>query len=161
MNMAECVKMLVRLNGFTDRQIGKWKGVSQQRVNYMLNSDDMSASTAVDILELLGYEVIVREKRPGLRREDEILISLDEIDVTPERLKLLRELELERLAKEEYYEKKDRELLEKYPNGMRVTDLKNYFGKQHPWVIRYFGNYFFQRRVPIKEVMRIMRENNL
>lgn len=69
------------------RQVMKEKGVSlltmanaigKQRgndVSSRLLSPNMTFDKAVEMLDVLGYEVVIQERRPGARRADQIVID--------------------------------------------------------------------------------------
>lgn len=44
-------------------------------VSARLAHSNMSFSTAIEMLNVLGYEVIVQERRGGSRREDQLVIT--------------------------------------------------------------------------------------
>ena len=161
MKMLECIKMLMTLQGVPENRLCRWRNCSPQTVNVLLNGKDIKCGAACDVLEFLGYEVIVREKRSGARREDEILIDYAGADIDPRKALVLQAEKEAQIAKEEYYAAKDAEIKERYPFGMRSTDLKEYFSRNGSWVQKYFGDLFFAHRVPLKEVSRVMREFNL
>lgn len=73
------------------RQVMKEKGVSllsmahaigKERgndVSSRLNSPNMTFNNAVEMLNVMGYEVIIQEKKPGVRRADQIVIDQKEV----------------------------------------------------------------------------------
>lgn len=160
MKMLDCIKMLLKFHGIPERRLCKWRGCKPQTVNKLLNGKDIKCCAAVDVLDFLGYEVIVRERRPGHNRVDEILIDMGDESITPERVAMMMREAEKKKAKEEYYKERDKELLQ-YPRGMRVCDLREFFGKKDEWVHKYFDGYFFDRRVQLKDVSKIMRKYNL
>ncbi len=72
------------------RQVMKEKGVSlltmakalgKQRGNDIsarLTSPNMSIEKVVEMLDVLGYEVVIQERKPGVRRADQIVIDQKE-----------------------------------------------------------------------------------
>ena len=52
--------------------LGKSKG---NDISARLNYDNMSFDKAVEMLDILGYEVVIQEKRQGGRRTDQIVID--------------------------------------------------------------------------------------
>ena len=160
MRLLDAVKMLVNIQGVSQKQIGKWLGISQQGAASILNSKDIKGDVACNILEFLGYEVIVREKRPGAKREDEILVEAGEV-VDVAKMLMLRDEEIARETRKRRYEEIEAELRERYPRGMRRFEMSEYFEKSITWVRKYFDDYFYNFRCPIDVIIRIMKEKNL
>lgn len=160
MKMLECVKMLMKVNGVTQLQLAKWRGTSQSAIGMLLTRDDIKSDKAVELLDYLGYEVIVREKQQGLRRQDEILIDED-TDYSPEKIMLMKFKEENERIDEKKYEEWDRLLDRGYWRGMRISDLQEFFNMDNRTVHKYFDGYFRQKRVPVKYVKQIMRDNKL
>lgn len=164
MKMIDCIRMLMDVNRVTQARIARWRGVSTNTISILLNGKDIKCGAAADVLEYMGYEIIVREKTMR-RRNDEILIDTGENAMTPERMKLLLEeseaKRLEKEALEKHYAPIAADLRKKYPRGMGVNQLIVYFKKQNSLIHKYFDGYFFHKRVPIEEVIRIMKENKL
>lgn len=52
--------------------LGKSKG---NDISARLNNDNMSFDKAVEMLDVLGYEVVIQEKKQGGRRADQIVID--------------------------------------------------------------------------------------
>lgn len=52
--------------------IGKSKG---NDVSARLNNGNMSFDKAVEMLNVLGYEIVIQEKKQGSRRADQIVID--------------------------------------------------------------------------------------
>lgn len=64
----------VSLQAMAD-SIGKKKG---NDVSSRLNSPNMTFNSVVEMLNVLGYEVVVQERKAGQRRADQILIDQKE-----------------------------------------------------------------------------------
>lgn len=47
-------------------------------VSARLNNDNLSFSMAVEMLNVLGYEIVIQEKKQGNRRADQIVIDQQE-----------------------------------------------------------------------------------
>ena len=47
-------------------------------MNARLYYSNMTFNTAVEMLDVLGYEVIIQERKPGARRADQIVIDQKE-----------------------------------------------------------------------------------
>ena len=56
--------------------IGKGKG---NDISARLNHSNMSFDKAVEMLNVLGYEIVIQEKKQGGRRADQIVIDQQEI----------------------------------------------------------------------------------
>lgn len=54
------------------KAIGKQRG---NDVSSRLLSPNMTFDKAVEMLDVLGYEIIIQERRPGARRADQIVID--------------------------------------------------------------------------------------
>lgn len=54
------------------RAIGKKQSSD---VNARLHSDNLSFNKAVEMLDVLGYEIVIQERRQGGRRSDQIVID--------------------------------------------------------------------------------------
>lgn len=52
--------------------LGKSKG---NDISARLNNDNMSFDKVVEMLDILGYEVVIQEKKQGGRRADQIVID--------------------------------------------------------------------------------------
>ena len=81
--MTSTIKLIMKARGITQETMGKMCGLaSSSGIRRRLNKDSMNVDTALDMLEILGYDIVVRERGIGRRREDEILITReDEIEV--------------------------------------------------------------------------------
>lgn len=161
MKITDCMKMLMEFNHISVNMIAKWRGTSVQNVYKTMRNEDMKCSVAIEYLDFLGYEIIVREKGRGLRRADEILIDDENFEYSVEQLKLMAEEKHRAVAKEVHYKEVDKDIAEKYPKGMNIRNLMDYFGKRPEWVHKYFDGSFFGKRVPLMEISRIIREYNL
>lgn len=54
------------------KAIGKSRG---NDVSARLVNPNMSFDKAVEMLEVLGYEIVIQERKPGTRRADQIVID--------------------------------------------------------------------------------------
>lgn len=73
----------MKSRGITQEVMGRMCGLAgSSGVRRRLDKDSMNVNTALDMLEILGYEIVIRERGSGRRREDEILITReDEIEI--------------------------------------------------------------------------------
>ena len=158
--MLDCVKMLMEINRVEQNRLARWMDCSQNNISVMLKRDDIKCGRAAEVLDFMGYEIIVREKG-GKRRQDEILIDNGEDGLDPRKILILRDEQLKAEEKERYYAGVEAELRAKYPYGMRMKDLCEFFSRNNPLIHKYFDGYIYRGRVSIDNVARIMREHNL
>ncbi len=62
----------------TDKNTGEVVGLKGNDVSARLNNDNLSFDKALEMLNVLGYEIVIQEKRPGARRAGQIVI--DQVD---------------------------------------------------------------------------------
>ena len=68
--------MLMKVNGLSQGRMAKMCGFKDyHNVQIRLNRDGIGFDSALDMLNVMGYEVVIRENRTGRRREDEIIIT--------------------------------------------------------------------------------------
>lgn len=60
------------------KALGKDKG---NDISARLNNGNMSFDKAVEMLDILGYEVVIQEKKQGGRRVDQIVIDQREEEI--------------------------------------------------------------------------------
>lgn len=58
-----------------DRTTGEVKSLIGNDVSARLNNDNLSFDKAVEMLNILGYEIVIQEKKQGGRRADQIVID--------------------------------------------------------------------------------------
>lgn len=83
MRVESTIKLLMKSKGITQTTMGKMLGLNgYHAVQRRLNNRNMTINNILDMLDILGYEVIIRESHSGRRREDEIIITReDEVDL--------------------------------------------------------------------------------
>lgn len=54
---------------------GEWVELSGNDVSARLNYPNMTFDKALEMLGVLGYELVIQEKKPGARRSDQIVID--------------------------------------------------------------------------------------
>lgn len=59
----------------TNRKTGEVESLTGNDVSARLNNDNLSFDKAVEMLNVLGYEIVLQEKKPGSRRSDQIVIN--------------------------------------------------------------------------------------
>ena len=66
----------------TNRKTGEIETLTGNDVSARLNNDNFSFDKAVEMLNALGYEIVLQEKKQGGRRADQIVIDQqDETEV--------------------------------------------------------------------------------
>ena len=66
-----------------DRTTGEIKPLTGNDVSARLNNDNLSFDKALEMLNVLGYEIVVQEKKQGDRRADQFVINQQD-DTTDE-----------------------------------------------------------------------------
>lgn len=79
MQINKAIRQVMRDKGVTllsmARAIGKERNSD---VGARLHKPNMTFNTAVEMLDVLGYEIIIQERKPGARRADQIVIDQKE-----------------------------------------------------------------------------------
>lgn len=57
------------------KALGKERG---NEISSRLRSTNLSFNSAVEMLSSLGYEIVIQERKPGVRRADQIVIDQKE-----------------------------------------------------------------------------------
>lgn len=79
MQINKAIRQVMRDKGVTLFSMAK--AVGKQRANDIssrLLNPNMSFDKAVEMLDVLGYEVVIQERKPGARRADQIVIDQKE-----------------------------------------------------------------------------------
>lgn len=80
MQINKAIRQVMRDKGVTllsmARAIGKERNSD---VGARLHKPNMTFNTAVEMLDVLGYEIIIQERKPGARRADQIVIDQKEV----------------------------------------------------------------------------------
>lgn len=72
----EAIKQAMRNKSMTLSAMASAIGKKRPNdVSARLAHNNMSFSTAIEMLSVLGYEVVVQEKRAGNRRDDQMVIT--------------------------------------------------------------------------------------
>lgn len=76
MQINKAIRQVMKDKGVTllsmAKAIGKDKG---NDVSSRLNSPNMTFNNAVAMLDVLGYEIVIQERKPGARRADQVVID--------------------------------------------------------------------------------------
>lgn len=79
MQINKAIRQVMRDKGVTLLSMAKAIGKERTSdVNARLYYSNMTFNTAVEMLDVLGYEIIIQERRPGARRADQIVIDQKE-----------------------------------------------------------------------------------
>jgi len=76
MDIGTVTKKIMKERRVTQTMLGEIMGVNQNTVSKALANTPSGMKDRIKILEILGYEVIVREKRPGRRAEGEYVVTV-------------------------------------------------------------------------------------
>ena len=76
MQINKAIRQVMKDKGVTllsmAKAIGKEKG---NDVSSRLNSPNMTFNNAVEMVAVLGYEIVIQERKPGARRADQVVID--------------------------------------------------------------------------------------
>ncbi len=79
MQINKAIRQVMRDKGVSllsmAKAIGKERG---NDVSSRLNIPNMTINNVVEMLDVLGYEIVVQERKPGARRADQIVIDQKE-----------------------------------------------------------------------------------
>lgn len=79
MQINKAIRQVMRDKGVTLLSMAKSIGKERTSdVNARLYYSNMTFNTAVEMLDVLGYEVVIQERKPGARRADQIVIDQKE-----------------------------------------------------------------------------------
>ena len=80
MKIKEVIRLAMKETKTTQQQLADRIGARHQSViSERLKMDNLSINTALEMLEALGYEMVVQEKRRGRKREGQITIERSDI----------------------------------------------------------------------------------
>ena len=76
MQINKAIRQVMRDKGVSllsmAKAIGKERG---NDVSSRLNIPNMTINNVVEMLDVLGYEIVIQERKPGARRADQIVID--------------------------------------------------------------------------------------
>lgn len=79
MQINKAIRQVMRDKGVSLLSMAKAIGKERSGdVNARLYYSNMTFDKAVEMLDVLGYEIIIQERRPGARRTDQIVIDQKE-----------------------------------------------------------------------------------
>jgi DNA-binding XRE family transcriptional regulator len=80
MKIKEVIRLAMKETKTTQQQLADRIGARHQSViSERLKMDNLSINTALEMLEALGYEMVIQEKRRGRKREGQITIERSDI----------------------------------------------------------------------------------
>lgn len=80
MKIKEVIRLAMKETKTTQQQLADRIGAKHQSViSERLKMDNLSINTALEMLEALGYEMVIQEKRRGRKREGQITIERGDI----------------------------------------------------------------------------------
>ena len=79
MQINKAIRQVMRDKGVSLLSMAKaiWKERGND-VSARLNIPNMTINNVVEMLDVLGYEIVVQERKPGARRADQIVIDQKE-----------------------------------------------------------------------------------
>lgn len=79
MQINKAIRKIMRDKGVTLLSMAKAVGKDRNSdIGARLHKPNMTFNSAVEMLDVLGYEIIIQERRPGARRADQIVIDQKE-----------------------------------------------------------------------------------
>lgn len=76
MKIGEAIKQALKNQKTTQQQLADRIGAkSQSVIAQRLRMNNLSIETVLEMLDAIGYEMVIQEKKPGRRRDDQILIE--------------------------------------------------------------------------------------
>lgn len=81
----EAIKSLMEKEGVTQARMATAIGYSNQRtISSKLMSNNMTFDRAIEMLEVMGYEVVIQKRKPGARARDQIVLEMSTAAKKPE-----------------------------------------------------------------------------
>lgn len=79
MNISEAIKRLMKENGVTQTSMAQAIGKKRPNdVSARLNSKNLTFNNAIEMLSVMGYEVVIQKRTAGVRGKDQIVIERSE-----------------------------------------------------------------------------------
>lgn len=75
MKYNEIIKAVMEETDTKQRQLAAAMGVGQPAISNILNRDGINLGTMVELLEIMGYEVVVQKKTQGRRKEGQMVVT--------------------------------------------------------------------------------------
>ena len=78
MNLIEIIRKIVAEKGVSQKSLATMLGYrSQGSIGSLLTKKDITSNNAAKFLDVLGYEIVVRPKTVGRKRDGEIVVAPD------------------------------------------------------------------------------------
>lgn len=79
MKISDAIKIAMKNQKTTQAQLAKRIGASSQSViAQRLRMNNLSVDTVIEMLDVIGYEMVIQEKKRGRRPEGQIIIDRGE-----------------------------------------------------------------------------------
>ena len=79
MNISDAIRQVMKKKNVTLQSMATSLGKNRANdVSSRLANKNLTTSSALEMLDVLGYELIIQEKRQDTRREDQIVITFEE-----------------------------------------------------------------------------------
>jgi len=79
MKINEAIKSIMRADGVRQSMLATMIGAkSEGTISSRLSTHNLSAETIIEMLEPMGYELVIQKKLPGTRPRDQIVIERSE-----------------------------------------------------------------------------------
>lgn len=79
MQINKAIRQVMRDKGVSLLSMAKAAGKTRSSdINARLYNPNMSFNKAVEMLDVLGYEIVIQERKPGARRANQIVIDQKE-----------------------------------------------------------------------------------
>lgn len=79
MNISETIKAIMKANGMTQSTMATAIGKKRPNdVSARLNSSNLTFNNAIEMLSVMGYEVVVQKRTAGARGKDQFVIERGE-----------------------------------------------------------------------------------
>lgn len=81
----KAISHLMRENKVTQAMMAKFIGVtSANAIGSKLHVANMTFDRAIEMLEVMGYEVVIQKRKPGARSRDQIVLEMSTAAKKPE-----------------------------------------------------------------------------
>lgn len=161
MLMQEALKMLMKVNRMTQKRAAEYLGTYGMDVHRTVNNHRLEVSKAVELLNFMGYELIIREKVTGRRSEDEIIVN----NIPEFSDKQIREFEQEPVKEQKKtikFSHKDYVMEKlggkKWASRVEAADI---LGISYPTVMKRYGNVFVGNRIPAAKLIEILDDGSV
>lgn len=172
MLMQEAIRVLMKVKRMTQTQAAKYINLNQRAISRVINNNRLEVSQAIELLDFLGYELIVREKTGGARRDDEIIINnVPEFAGRKEEKKVVtavNAVEAERIKK--FLEEdtgvrfSSRERIMLGCNGAEIIGIAraaDIVGVSYRTMMKKYGQYFENHKITAEKLIEVMDSTSI